>query len=225
MKSKYEIFLLYVYVCTMNNLIKLVNSKSITALSKLIVKKMIFLYYVFFVHIYIYTCIYIYIYVLYIYYIYIIYIYIYYIYVCIYLYIYIYIYIIWNKTTCVGTTSFLVSCLHNHTANLLIAVNLQYNGIKITKQSSDINYMKSVPISVSLARIMQLVWSVLCHILSEYGDLLCKSPYPVKILEKFHTREKLRTWTLSTQWSGYVVHKLKFVFASTLRDKFVISLV
>ena len=174
-----------------------------------------------YIHVYIYICI------IYIYYIYIIYIYIYiiYMYVYIYIYTYIYIYIIWNKTTCVGTTSFLVSCLHNHTANLLIAVNLQYNGIKITKQSSDISYMKSVPISVSLARIMQLVWSVLCHILSEYGDLLCKSPYPVKILEKFHTREKLRTWTLSTQWSGYVVHKLKFVFASTLRDKFVISLV
>ena len=39
--------------------------------------------------------------------------------------------------------------------------------------------------------------------------------------EKIPTRKKLRTRTLSTQWSGIVVHKLKFVFASPLRDKFI----
>ena len=66
-----------------------------------------------------------------------------------------------------------------------------------------------------------LIWLVVHHILSEYGDLLCKSPYSVQMREKILTRKKLRTRTLFTQWSGFVVHKLKFVFVSTLRDKFI----
>ena len=69
-----------------------------------------------------------------------------------------------------------------------------------------------------------LVCPTLCHIPSEYGDLLCKAPYSVQMCEKKCTRKKLQTRTLSTQWSGFVVHKLKFVFVSTLRDK-LISLV
>ena len=49
-----------------------------------------------------------------------------------------------------------------------------------------------------------LVRPTLRHILSENGNLLCKSPYAVKSLEKIRTRKKLRTWTLSTQWSGFI---------------------
>ena len=80
--------------------------------------------------------------------------------------------------------------------------NLQCSGIKIMKQCSDINCMKSVCIRS---------WSgpILHHILNAYRDF-CKSPYSDQLQEKICTRKKLRTWTLSTQWSGFVVHKLKF---------------
>ena len=66
-----------------------------------------------------------------------------------------------------------------------------------------------------------LVWPALRHTLSQYGDLLCKSPYSVQMREKIRTRKKLRTRALSTQWSGFVALKVKFVFVSTLRDKFI----
>ena len=69
-----------------------------------------------------------------------------------------------------------------------------------------------------------LVCPTLCHIPSEYGDLLCKAPYSVQMCERNYTRKKLQTRTLSTQWLGFVVYKLQFVFVSTLRDK-LISLV
>ena len=68
---------------------------------------------------------------------------------------------------------------------------------------------------------MELFWTVLHHILSEYGEFLCKFPYSVQMLEKSCTRKKLRTRTLSTQRSGFVVHKLRFALVSTLRDKFI----
>ena len=68
----------------------------------------------------------------------------------------------------------------------------------------------------------ELAWPVLRHILSEYGNLLCKSLYSVQMRgKKFAPEKKLRTRTLFTQWSGFVVHKLKFYFMSTLRDKFI----
>ena len=66
-----------------------------------------------------------------------------------------------------------------------------------------------------------LVWSVLRHILSEYGNLLCKSPYSVQMREKIRTKKKLQIRTLFTLWSGFVLHKIKFVFMSTLRDRFI----
>ena len=34
---------------------------------------------------------------------------------------------------------------------------------------------------------LELVWPLLCHILSEYGSLLCKSLHSVRIWENFHT--------------------------------------
>ena len=67
----------------------------------------------------------------------------------------------------------------------------------------------------------ELVWPILPHILSEYGDLLCNSPYSVQMRENIPTRKKLLTRTLSTQWSDFLVYKLKFVFVSTLKDKFI----
>ena len=45
-----------------------------------------------------------------------------------------------NVRTLVGTTSFMSS----QSFCQLITVNLQYNGIKITKQCSDVNCMESV---------------------------------------------------------------------------------
>ena len=69
-----------------------------------------------------------------------------------------------------------------------------------------------------------LMWTVLRHILSEFGYLFCKYPHSVQMQEKICTRKMVRTRTLSKQWSIFVVHKLKFAFVSTLRDK-IISLV
>ena len=83
-------------------------------------------------------------------------------------------------------------------------VDLQYNGIKITKQCSDVNYVKSVRTTfcVNLG-----TYCVSVHIESKCGKNL--------------HQKKLRTRTLSTQWSSFVVHKLKLVFVSTLRYKFI----
>ena len=52
--------------------------------------------------------------------------------------------------------------------------------------------VKSVPIWSSF-------WSVFSCIRTEYGDLLRKSPYSVRIQENAD-QKKLRIWTLSTQW-------------------------
>ena len=49
-----------------------------------------------------------------------------------------------------GTTSFMSS----QSLSQLIAVNLQYHAIKITKESSDVNCMTSVSIWVTLACTM-----------------------------------------------------------------------
>ena len=38
-----------------------------------------------------------------------------------------------------------------------------------------------------------LVWPVLRHIMSQYGNLFCMSPYSVQMWEKNRTRKKLRT--------------------------------
>ena len=65
-----------------------------------------------------------------------------------------------------------------------------------------------------------LVWSALRHFLSEYGDLLCKSAYSVQMLEKIYTRKKLQKRTLSTV-VRLCSSQIKFVFVSTLRDKFI----
>ena len=53
-------------------------------------------------------------------------------------------------------------------------------------------------------------------------DLLCTAHIQPKCRKNLHQKKKkkkLQTWTLSTQLSGFVVHKLKFVSVSTLRDK------
>ena len=42
-------------------------------------------------------------------------------------------------------------------------------------------------------------WSVFSCIQTEYGDLLCKSPYSVQIQENTD-QKNLRIWTLFTQW-------------------------
>ena len=77
----------------------------------------------------------------------------------------------------------LVSCFKSSQVfSQLITVNLQCSGIKITKQCSDVNCVKRGSQS-------GLVWPVLRHILSKYGDLLCKSPYSVRMLEKIRARK------------------------------------
>ena len=36
-----------------------------------------------------------------------------------------------------------------------------------------------------------LVWSVFLHILREYGDIICKSPYSVQMWEKVQARKNI----------------------------------
>ena len=44
-------------------------------------------------------------------------------------------------------------------------------------------------------QIRSFFWSIFCFIWTEYGDLLSKSPYSVRIQENMD-QEKLRTWKL-----------------------------
>ena len=51
---------------------------------------------------------------------------------------------------------------------------------------------------VKSVQIRSFFWSVLFHIRTEYGDLLRKSPYLVRIRENTD-QKKLRIWTLFTE--------------------------
>ena len=121
----------------------------------------------------------------------------------------------WNKISWVGTTSFMSSQSYCE----LVIVNLQCNGIQITKQWSDVNCVISIPIwswsgpyyTTSLVKVG--TYSVSLNTMLNSIQSKCG--------KKFRTRKKLRTRTLSTQWSGFVVHKFKFAVVSTLRDKFI----
>ena len=112
------------------------------------------------------------------------------------------------------------SCIRVYLCTVTICPNSlsllwHYNDIKITKQFYDVIYVKNV-------RIMDWSgphWSR--HILSEYEELFCKSPFSFQIREKNRTKKKFRTRMFSTQWSGFAVHHLKFAFVSTLRDKLI----
>ena len=57
-----------------------------------------------------------------------------------------------------------------------------------------IHYVKSV-------QIRSYFWSVFSCIRIEYGDLLRKSPYSIRIQENTDQKE-LRIWTLFTQCTG-----------------------
>ena len=94
----------------------------------------------------------------------------------------------------------------------LITVNLQYNGIEITKQCSDVNCVKSICIQG---------WSGPCLVTFCVTTGTCSANLHTQPrCGKSRTRKKLQTQALSTQRSSFVVHKLKFVFVSTLRVHF-----
>ena len=136
--------------------------------------------------------------------------YIYNIYIYLYIW-YIYIYrpwYLWKKTMWVGAISFMSS----QSCSQLITVNLQYNSIKITEQCSGINCMNSIRIQG---------WSDPHYVTFWVNTYSARYPYTVKTREKIRTKEILRTRALLTQWSSHVVHEIKFVFVSTLRDKFI----
>ena len=50
-------------------------------------------------------------------------------------------------------------------------------------------------------QIQSFFWSVFSRIRTEYRDLRSKSPYSVRVRENTD-QEKLRIWTLFTQWYG-----------------------
>ena len=54
------------------------------------------------------------------------------------------------------------------------------------------NCMKSV-------KVRSFFWSAFSRIQTEYGNLLCKSPYSVRMSENTY-QKKLRLWTLFTEW-------------------------
>ena len=61
---------------------------------------------------------------------------------------------------------------------------------------------------VKIVQIRSFSWSVFSCIQTEYGDLLYKSPYSVRMHE--HTdQKKLRIWTFHAVISQYSFNKLK----------------
>ena len=55
----------------------------------------------------------------------------------------------------------------------------------------------NILIIVKNVQIRNFLWSVFSRIQTEYGDLECKSPYSLRILENTE-QKKLRTWTFFT---------------------------
>ena len=55
----------------------------------------------------------------------------------------------------------------------------------------------NILIIVKNVQIRNSLWSVFSRVQTEYGDLECKSPYSLRILENTE-QEKLRTWTFFT---------------------------
>ena len=99
----------------------------------------------------------------------------------------------------VGTDTF----LSLQSFSQLIAVNLEYDGIKERSKVLTSTGWKLFAFGVGMFHI---------SLHSERNwDLHCKPPYSVQMQKKTRTRKKPRTC------SGFVVHKLKFVFVSILR--------
>ena len=55
----------------------------------------------------------------------------------------------------------------------------------------------NILIIVKNVQIRNFLWSVFSRIQTEYGDLECKSPYSLRIIENTE-QKKLRTWTFFT---------------------------
>ena len=66
---------------------------------------------------------------------------------------------------------------------------------------SSIFFLQSVRRKFTNYQIQSFFWSVFSCIFTKYGDLLCKTPYLVRIQENTDHKE-LRIWTLFTQWMG-----------------------
>ena len=64
---------------------------------------------------------------------------------------------------------------------------------------------------VKRAQIRSFFWSVFSCIQNEFGDLLRKSAYSVRIQENTN-QKKLRIWTLFTQWISRVLSKYMLGF-------------
>ena len=57
----------------------------------------------------------------------------------------------------------------------------------------------------------EFFWSVFSRIWTEYGDLLRKSPYSVRIRENTD-QKKLRSWTFFSQWQHYFLGFILYLF-------------
>ena len=58
-------------------------------------------------------------------------------------------------------------------------------------------------------QIQSFFWSAFSCIRTEYGDLLCKSPYSVRIQENTD-QKKLHIWVIFTQWESVATQVLVF---------------
>ena len=72
-------------------------------------------------------------------------------------------------------------------------------------------------------QIQSFFWSVFSHIRTEYGDLLRKSPYSVRIRDNAD-QIKLRIWILFTQWIVLEISVTEFyVCMSTKNDSYLLK--
>ena len=77
--------------------------------------------------------------------------------------------------------------------------------IKILLTSTEIEIQISYN-CVKSVQIRSFFWSVFCRIWTEYGDLLCKSPYSVQIWENTD-QKKLRIWTIFMRCMEYIIRR------------------
>ena len=63
------------------------------------------------------------------------------------------------------------------------------------------------------------VWFIFLYILSEYGDLLCNSPYSVQLREKDCTRKKPQIWIIFAQRPGsFLWFRRSFPWCSMIKS-------
>ena len=100
---------------------------------------------------------------------------------------------LWHRCFPVKFAKFLRTVFLQNTSGRIL---LRFQDLKLSILA-DLHFVKSV-------QILSFVWSVFSCIRTEYGNLRSKSSYLVQIQEN-KDQKKLRTWTLFTHFSNFVI--------------------